>query len=153
MRRTALSLLTVLVTPHTLMQSHPLIGEWAVRMPVGVRLEGGANTDIVSPGTLRVTAAGDSLIGILQLDALENRPRPRERRLAGVRSGETVTFAYAATAQISENGETTTRPVITTYTLTAHGDSLSGLLKRVVESSGHLPDLPEQRISGTRRRP
>lgn len=129
-------------------QSSPLVGEWAVSMSVGTRVENDVQTDLVQTGSLTVVTEGDSLIATLKMQPPEGMPpRPPSRIAAKIAPG-TVVFVLHSQAMLVTNGESTTRAATSTFTLSATGDALTGTVVRSIEGMD-VPATPRP-ITGTR---
>jgi hypothetical protein len=147
--RRALLLLSALVAPSiAAAQAHPLVGTWNVTIPVGMKVEGGESTPLTSSGTMAVTAQGDSLIAVLDLEAPEGMPKSPPRRIAGVRTAGTVTLTYTAEAKMyTTDGTVETHKAVSRFAFTVSGDVLSGTVAREIEG---LPNMGPQPVTGTR---
>lgn len=133
MSRLALLLALVLAPGHMAAQAPALAGEWTVTLATGIRNENGVETPIMQTGTLSITAQGDSLIGIMKMQPPEGAPaRPPARMAAKLAAGPAV-FVLTSQATINMNGETSTRTAVSTFTLSANGDTLTGTLVRRIE--------------------
>jgi hypothetical protein len=149
--RRALLLIALLVPTIATAQTHPLVGTWNVSVPVGVRIENGEPTPITSTGTMSVTAVGDSLIAMLDLQAPEGMPKLPARRMAGVRRTGEVLLTYIAEAKMyTPDGTTQTNKAVSRFALTVAGDTLRGTVAREVEG---MPGMDPQPVTGTRAKP
>jgi hypothetical protein len=148
MKRFVLLLALALAPGQLAAQASALIGAWSVTLAVGMRNENGVETPITQSGTLDITAQGDSLVAIMTMPPREGAPaRPPSRMAAKAAAGPAV-FVLKSQAKLNMNGEELTRTAISTFTLTANGDSLSGTLARVIEGVD-FPSTP-QPVTGTR---
>ena len=130
-------------------QSHPLVGNWDVTVPAGVRIENGEPTPIFAKGVLNVSAAGDSLIGMLKVEPPAGMPARPVARLSARLAADPVVFIQHSKATINTNGTESEYPVTSTYTLVAAGDTLKGTVARVIEGLESPMSTP-QPVTGTR---
>ena len=129
-------------------QNNPIIGSWKVSYVAGTRFENGTPTVINGTGKLVVQVQGDSLIARLIPDPIEGAARPESRLTAPSGSGKVV-FISSGKAQVNTNGEVKEVTSISTWTLTANGDELSGTVERRIEGLD-APSRGPQPVSGTR---
>ena len=154
MSRRILSLLAVVTVAAgfgydtVLAQSNPLVGSWKVTFVAGTRIENGTPTNIKGSGKLLVQRQGDSLIARLVSDPIDGAARP-ELRLAGPNAAGQVVFTSKGKAQVNMNGDVKEVTSISTWTLTARGDSLEGTVERRLEGMD-APGRGPQPVSGTR---
>jgi hypothetical protein len=142
------ALILALAATPVFAQSHSLVGDWAVSLAAGMRMENGVETPIMQAGTLKVVSQGDSLIATLAMPPVEGRPvRPPSRMAAKVGTGAHV-FVLTSQATININGETSTKNVTSTFTLSATADALTGTVVRVLEGVD-MPSSP-QPVTGSR---
>jgi hypothetical protein len=132
-------------------QSSALVGAWAVSLPVGISNENGVVTPVMGTGTLNVTQTADSLIAILAVTPPAGMPARPPARMAARLSDASAVFVLTRQATITMNGETSTRATVSTFTLSAKGDALSGTVARKVEGIDDMPDTP-QPLTGTRKK-
>ncbi len=133
MRRPALIAALLLLPAALTAQSHPLVGNWNLSLPVGMRVENDEPTVIMGKGTMTVTAVGDSLIATLTMEPFEGRPPRPAARMAAKLAADTVAFSYASTATLNTNGEESTRKAVSTYRFEVDGDTLKGTIDRTIE--------------------
>ena len=131
-----------------LAQSNPIVGSWKISFVAGTRVENGVATTITGTGKLIVQVQGDSLIGRLIPDPIEGAARP-ESRLAAPNVADTAEFIQRGKAQVNINGEVKEVTSISTWTLTADGDALSGTVERKLEGMD-APSRGPQPVSGAR---
>lgn len=133
MRPTAL-LPTLFLLPAALAaQAHPLVGDWAVDVPAGMRIQNDEAVPVMAKGTLTVVAEGDSLIATLKLEPHDDQPSRSPTRLAAKVTAGAVTFVSKSEAKMNMNGEETTHIAISTYTFESSGDTLKGTVAREIE--------------------
>jgi hypothetical protein len=132
-------------------QSHPLVGKWDVELVAGQRIEDGVSTSVKAKGTLEIVQQGDSLIGTLTTVPVEGMPQRPPARLAGKRIDGTMTFVSVSEGTLSGNGESLTFQAISTWSLTATGDSLQGSVTRELVGVS-MPAMGAQPVTGTRVR-
>ena len=147
MRRVLIAV-SALVIPSLLpAQAHPLVGEWKVSVPAGMRVEDGQPTYIMANGAMTVVVAGDSLIATMKMEPMEGRPpRPATRLAAKLAAGK-VTFTNSSEAKVNVNGEETTKTAVSTFVLDATGDMLAGTVTREIDGVAGMKDQP---VKGTR---
>jgi hypothetical protein len=129
-------------------QSHPLVGEWSVSLAVGLRNENGVETPIMQTGSMTIVSQGDSLIATTKMQPPEGMPARPPSRMAGKVGAGPVVFVLTSAANININGEVTVRTAVSTFTLTATGDAMSGTLARAIEGL-EMPSTP-QPVTGSR---
>lgn len=151
---TTLLALPLLVAPLAA-QDHPLVGAWTVSYTGGMRMQNGAPTPIPVTGTLTFTVQGDSLVGTLALDPIEGIPARAPSRMAARIAEGAVTFVQRSTATVTINGESREATGVSTWTLSANGDALTGTVQRRLEGLDdvQLPDQPAQQVTGKRVTP
>jgi hypothetical protein len=141
--------LSLAVAPAPLMaQSPALVGVWSVTFAAGMRNEGGVETPIMQSGSLQITAAGDSLLAVMTMQPPPGMPPRPASRMAALASASPAVFVLKSQAKLNMGGEEMTRTAISTFTLKASGDSLSGTLTRVIEGID-FPSSPMP-VTGTR---
>jgi hypothetical protein len=146
--RTLPSLLALLALPVApLLQTHPLVGQWAIAIPTMIRGSNGLPTDIVHKGIMKVSLAGDSIVATVQMDPLPGVPARKEQRFVGPRSTGTVRLTTVTTATLVGNGDEMTRQATTTMVLTVKADSVSGTQQTEIPG---IPDVPDRKVSGAR---
>lgn len=101
-------------------QANALAGEWRFTSPVVVRNPSGGSATSTSTSTVTLTARGDSVSGTIVNASGVSRP------LRGVMRGTGVVLEVASQGQLVGGGDERAAAMITTYTLTLRGDSLSG---------------------------
>ncbi len=147
MSRLALLLALALAPAQLAAQASPLAGEWSVTLATGMRNENGIETPIMQTGALSITAQGDSLVAIMKMQPPEGAPaRPPSRMAAKV--GMPAVFVLTSQATLNVNGERMVRTSVSTFTLTATGDVLTGTLSRTIEGID-FPSTP-QPVTGSR---
>jgi hypothetical protein len=149
---TTLLMIPLLVAPVEA-QNHPLVGSWTISYPAGMRMENGTATPLTGTGTLVLVVQGDSLVGTLTPDPLEDRPaRPPSRMAARTAAGE-MTFVQRSQAQVDMNGETREATSVSTWVLRADGDALTGTVQRRLEGleGVQMPNQPAQPVTGRRK--
>src|SRR5665213_2351854 len=95
--RQAILLSACLLLPGTLaaQAQQPLVGSWAVTVPAGMRMENGVATPMQATGALTVRVEGDSLIGTLKMEPIEDAPdRPATRLTAKFAAGAVVFISH-----------------------------------------------------------
>lgn len=133
MSRLALLFALAMAPSQLTAQAPPIAGEWTVNLAVGMRNENGAETPIMQNGTLSITTQGDSLVAIMKMQSPEGAPpRPDSRMAAKLGTGPAV-FVLTSQATLNMNGEKMVRTAVSTFTLTATGDVLTGTLSRTIE--------------------
>jgi hypothetical protein len=143
-----IALLLALTATSLSAQSHPLVGDWAVSLASGMRIENGVETPIMQSGSMKIVSQGDSLIATLTMQPVEGRPvRPPSRMAARTATGPSV-FVLISQAMINVNGESSTKTATSTFTLTAKDDALTGTLMRVIE--GMDVEATPQPVTGSR---
>lgn len=131
-------------------QASPLLGDWAMEITAGMRIENGEPTVIRAKAKLSIVAQGDSLVATLTVEPNENvPPRPPARFAAAQVSGNSVQFVQRGKATMNTNGEETTVTSISTWSLTVAGDAISGTVAREIEGM-EMPGMPAQPVAGTR---
>lgn len=128
-----LSAAVVAVSAATLIQTHPLVGEWEMQLPGAVRMENGQQTITYVKGTLEVVLQGDSLIATLASEPVEGRPPRPPARLAAKAASGSVSFTQRSEATMNMNGEEVKRTSLSTYVFTATADELKGTITRSIE--------------------
>ncbi|MCC6245969.1 MAG: hypothetical protein IT353_24260 [Gemmatimonadaceae bacterium] len=131
-------------------QSHPLVGEWKIRVPTQVRGENGAPTPMTLNGTLTVAQQADSLVATITMDPVPGQPASPLRRMAAVRRSGVVRFASTTTATLRGGSDEMQREATTTYVLDVKDNQLVGSIE--LEIPG-VPDIPPRAIAGTRATP
>jgi hypothetical protein len=144
-------LLSLALAPLLAQAAHPLVGRWAVTLSVGSRIENGEETAIMQPGTLSVSAQGDSLIAMLKITPPEGMTERPARRMAAKQTAGPVVFTFTSQATLNINGEESVRSATSTFSLSASGDVLRGTVQREVE--GAMASAGPQPVSGTRVKP
>jgi hypothetical protein len=135
----------------TLKAQQPLVGGWRISFPAGMRMTNGSAETLMATGTLTIAARGDSLIGMLATDSgagLASRPA---LRLAGTASGALARLVAHSKATINLNGNVQEATAVSTWTLRAIGDSLTGTVTRSIQGMEDM-DQPAQPVTGRRRR-
>jgi hypothetical protein len=131
-------------------QSSALVGSWAVEMTAGMRIENDQPTPIRAKAKLGITLVGDSLIATLDVEPTPDlQPRPQSRFAAAKSTANTVTFVQRSQATLNMNGEERQATVVSTWSLTADGDAITGTVARTIEGIDG-PGMPTQPVSGTR---
>lgn len=131
-----------------LAQANPLVGSWKVSFAAGTRVENGTATTITGTGKLIVQVQGDSLVGRLIPDPIEGATRP-ESQMAALNGAGKAVFVQKGKANVNMNGESKEVTSISTWTLTANGDTLEGTVERRLEGMD-APSRGPQPVSGTR---
>jgi hypothetical protein len=132
-------------------QQPPLVGTWRITYTAGMRMEDGISTPIMATGTLTIAVQGDSLIGELVTDSSPGLPpRPPARLMAVATTGE-ATFTSRSKATVNVNGDRQEAMAVSTWTLRASGDTLSGSVRRALEGFPVGPQGPSP-VTGTRQR-
>lgn len=129
-------------------QSPALVGVWSVTFAAGMRNEGGVETPIMQSGSLKITSEGDSLVAVMTMQPPPGMPARPSSRMAASASATPAVFVLKSQARLNMNGEELTRTAISTFSLKASGDSLSGTLTRVIEGID-FPSSPMP-VTGTR---
>jgi hypothetical protein len=132
-------------------QQPSLVGTWRISYPAGMRVENGMSTPIMASGTLTIEARGDSLIGELVTDSTAGLPPRPPAHLAAATSAGEATFVSRTQAKVNINGELSERTAVSTWSLRAKGDTLSGTVQRRLEGFGAGDQGPSP-VTGTRRK-
>lgn len=150
MNRTVLAILVLCSTALHAQQS-PLVGTWQLSYPIGMQIDDGVPTVLTGTGVLTVEARQDSLLGTLVTDPQPGLPtRPPSRLAAKAATGEVV-FTARAPGVLNVNGTEREITVVSTWKLTAAGDSLRGTVQREIE--GFFEGFKEpQPVAGTRKK-
>jgi hypothetical protein len=131
-------------------QSHPLAGRWSIEYAAGMRMEDGEATPIVAKALLTIAVVGDSLVATVRMEPNPNlQPRPEARFAALKAEGNEITFVQRSEAKLNMNGEERTAWAISTWSLKADGDLLTGTLGREIEGMVMPMPLP-QPVTGRR---
>jgi hypothetical protein len=133
-------------------QRQPLVGVWHIGYPVGMRLENGVAEPIMATGTLTIAARGDSLVGELVTDSTPGLPRHAPTHLLGRPGVGEAVFTSSSKVTVNVNGNRSQGTAVSTWTLRASGDTLSGSVERKLEGVEAPPQEPG-RVTGTRRKP
>ena len=120
-------------------QSHPLEGAWSINYVGGMSHQGGATTMIMANGTLTVEAKADSLIATLVQHANNELPSRPPVRMATLRGSGAAVFVVRSPVQIDVGGDPIRATSVSTWTLTATGDSIEGSVARRLEDAGDIP--------------
>ena len=106
--------------------------------------------EIIAKALLTITEVGDSLVATVRMEPNAELPPRPEARFAALRiAGNQVTFTQRSEAKLNMNGEEHVAVSVSTWTLMAQGDSLSGTLGRQLEGMD-MPMPPPQPITGRR---
>lgn len=118
-------------TPLTAQQPG-IAGTWKVTYVAGTRMEGGEATPLTATGTLTIERRGDSLTGTLVMDPQAELPtRPPVVMTGLLQNGAAVlTTTNRGNARI--DGEDHPITVMSTWTIRADGDALSGTTEREI---------------------
>ena len=131
-------------------QSHALAGNWTIEYAGGMRIENDTPTPIMAKALLTITLAGDSLIATLAMEPNPNLPPRPESRFAALKvAGNEIVFTQRSEARLNMNGEEQLATAVSTWTLKADGDALTGTLGRRIEGMD-LPMPPAQPVTGQR---
>ncbi len=131
-------------------QSHALAGKWTIEYAGGMRIENDTPTPIMAKALLTITVAGDSLIATLAMEPNPNLPPRPESRFAALKvAGNEIVFTQRSEARLNMNGEEQLATAVSTWTLKADGDALTGTLGRRIEGMD-LPMPPAQPVTGQR---
>ena len=148
--RLALAAAVLLAPLATQAQAHALAGRWTIEYAGGVRLENDVPTVILAKALLTITEVGDSLVATVRMEPNAELPSRPEARFAALRiAGNQVTFTQRSEAKLNMNGEEHVAIAVSTWTLMAPGDTLSGTLGRQLEGMD-MPMPPPQPITGRR---
>lgn len=150
MSRTLLAALLVTLPGALAAQAHPLVGNWDLELPGGMRMENGNVTPIMVKGSLVVVVEGDSLIGTLKAEPTEGRPARPPLRLATKSAPGQLKFTHSSEAKMSMNGEETTRTMLSVYLFAVDGDALKGTVERHIEGMDIESMAAPMPITGTR---
>jgi hypothetical protein len=131
-------------------QQPALVGTWRITYTAGLRMENGMSTAIMGSGTLTIVAQGDSLIGELVTDSSAGLPPRPPARLAATASTGEATFTSRSKAMVNIKGNRQEATAVSTWTLRASGDSLSGSVRRTLEGFDAPPQGPSP-VTGTRQ--
>ncbi len=129
-------------------QAHPLTGRWSVEYQRGMRNENGELTPIMGTATLTLMQRGDSLVGTLAPTVGEQGMTSPAQAFAAKPGAGSATFVVKSQVRINMNGETLEKQATVTWVLSATGDTLSGTMERVIESTD-FPSAPSP-VKGTR---
>lgn len=141
MRRLRLVLLAIPLATTPLIQDHPLVGQWRLRVPIGVRGTDGAPVMVMRTGTVAVEARGDSLHASMTLDPVGDVPA-RTMRMSALRRNGKVSFVSSSDARLTNGSDERSVQAVSTYTLEAIGDSLAGVLSQEIPGISGVPDRP-----------
>lgn len=131
-------------------QSSALVGDWAVEITAGMRIENETPTPLRAKARLSIVLQGDSLIATLTVEPnAEVQARPPARFAAAKSSGNAVDFVQRSQATLNVNGDERQATVISTWALAADGDAIKGSVSREMEGMS-MPGMPSQPVSGTR---
>lgn len=131
-------------------QSHPLAGKWTIEYAGGMRIENDTPTPIMAKALLTITVAGDSLVATLLMEPNPNLPPRPEARFAALKTaGSEVVFMQRSEARLNMNGEEQVATAVSTWTLKADGETMSGTIGRRIEGMD-LPMPPAQPVTGRR---
>jgi hypothetical protein len=133
-------------------QQLPLAGVWRISYAAGFRVENGTATPIMATGTLTIAQQGDSLIGDLVTDPSPSLPQRPPAHLAAPASAGAAVFISRTTATVNINGDKREATAVSTWTLRASADSLSGTVQRSIEGLEAGTQGPSP-VTGTRRKP
>ncbi len=135
MRSPALAVLAALALPAMLpAQTHPLVGAWDLTFTAGVEMTDGVLTPITATAAFLVTAAGDSLVAVLEPPTIEGMPDLPPARFATRRTDTwPIVLEQRAEATLNLNGKTESRIAVSTWTLTVQGDTIEGTVERSIE--------------------
>jgi hypothetical protein len=125
-----------------------------VQYPGGMRHEDGEVIMIAATGTLTVEVQGDSLVATLVQNPSDQLPTRGPLRMATTRGANATEFVTRANAQVNIHGAVRQATSVSTWTLTATGETLNGTLARRIEGIDdvELPATDPQPVSGTRAR-
>lgn len=132
-------------------QQPPLVGSWQLTYPVGMQIDNGVPTVITGSGRLTVEARQDSLIGTLVTDPRPDLPPRPPAQLAALAGTGEVTFISRVKGALNTNGEEREITVVSTWKLTATGDSLRGTVQRDIEGFAGMIQDP-QPVTGVRQK-
>jgi hypothetical protein len=131
-------------------QASPLAGKWTIEYAGGMRIENETPTPIMAKALLTITVVGDSLVATLAMEPNPDLPPRPETRFAALKvAGNEVVFTQRSEARLNMNGEEQIATAISTWTLKAEGDAMSGTLGRRIDGMD-LPMPPPQPVKGTR---
>lgn len=131
-------------------QDSPLAGKWTIEYAGGMRIENDTPTPIMAKALLTITVVGDSLVATLAMEPNPNLPPRPEARFAALKvAGNEVVFTQRSEARLNMNGEEQIATAISTWTLKAEGDAMSGTLGRRIDGMD-LPMPPAQPVKGAR---
>ncbi len=133
-------------------QAHPLVGNWDIELPGGMRMENGVVTPIMVKGTLAVVVQGDSLVGTLTAEPTEGRPARPPARLAAKNAPGQIKFSQSSEAKMNMNGEEMTRTMVSVYLFAVDGDALKGTVERHIEGLDDESMAAPMPITGKRVR-
>jgi hypothetical protein len=131
-------------------QSAPIVGTWNVEWEMGRQIINGEASPITAKGTMKVVAAGDSLVATLTATSRsDNQPLTRPPvTMAGRATASGAVFTQISEATLNVNGEERKQRSVGTWTLQVNGTALTGTVKRVIE--GMEMDIPPAAVSGSR---
>jgi hypothetical protein len=132
-------------------QSHPLVGQWNVRVEMPLPPGSGPAATTQRPGQLVVTLVGDSLFATLQFEPMTGQPPAVPQRLAAATGAGPTTFVRSTEATLAGGGgDMMARTATISYQFYATGNALVGSMRIVVPG---VPDIPPRPITGTRAIP
>lgn len=131
-------------------QSIPLAGKWTIEYAGGMRIENDTQTPIMAKALLTISVVGDSLVATLLMEPNPNLPPRPESRFAALKvAGNEVVFTQRSEARLNMNGEEHLATAISTWTLKADGDTMSGTLGRRIDGMD-VPMPAPQPVTGTK---
>lgn len=142
--------LVTLMAPPSHAQQAPLAGTWEFDLMVGRKGPDGGMVPGTAKARLTITEVGDSLVAVLEREAVDDTPaRPPARMATRRGSGSEATFTQESLATLSAAGDERATMARTTWTFKAEGDVLAGTMAIRLEGVG-IPDMAPRSFKGRR---
>ncbi|MEQ1690929.1 MAG: hypothetical protein ABMA00_06570 [Gemmatimonas sp.] len=126
-----------------------VVGKWEIEYARGQRVENDVVTNIMAKGTITISQSGDSLLATLeQPPRPDGTPTPTATLSGRITSGQAV-LVQKQTVQLNMDGQMHSAEAITTWTLQATGDAMTGSIAREIPSMPMPPRDPSP-VKGTR---
>jgi hypothetical protein len=126
----AAALLVGSLTPLQAQQASPPVGKWNIEYEAGRRMENGEATPVMGKGVLTIVGQGDTLVATMEAGPRPDGVTPPPMSFGGKMTEKGAVFTQKREGRVTMNGEEKPITVITTWTLTATGDELSGSMVR-----------------------
>lgn len=143
--------LALVLSASPLAAQQSLVGTWEVNYTAGMHVENGVSTPVKGTGVLTIKSQGDSLIGDLVNNAVDDMPARPPVRMAAAGAGDKATFTALGKATMMRNGSRSEATVISTWVLSAAGDRLEGTVARKIEGIDSAFQGAEP-VTGNRRK-